>query len=84
MQVILADDVRAFVEEQVRRGTTPSAAALVNNALRAFSSPQKLPFEIDANLEAWLLDAADSPTAPLAREDFDGIRDRVRSRLSGR
>lgn len=84
MQITLADDVRIFVEEQVRLGTTPSAAALVNDALRAFSGPQKLPFEIDANLESWLLDAADSPTAPLVREDFDGIKERVRNRLSGR
>ena len=35
-------------------------------------------------LESWLLDAADSPTAPLVREGFDGIRERVRSLVVAR
>jgi hypothetical protein len=32
-------------------------------------------------LEAWLLEAADSPTTALTAADFDGIRSRVRSRI---
>lgn len=33
-------------------------------------------------LEAWLLEAADKPTTPLTKADFDSIRERVRTKIS--
>jgi Arc/MetJ-type ribon-helix-helix transcriptional regulator len=82
MQIRLAKDVAAFVAEQVRIGAAPSASDLVNATLRAMSSPRNKPLAVDAELEAWLLEAADSPAAPLRKADFDGIRRRVRARLA--
>jgi Arc/MetJ-type ribon-helix-helix transcriptional regulator len=81
MQIMLAKDVEAFVEEQVRIGATSSAGDLVNDALRALSVQRQRPFAVSAELEAWLLKAADGPVAPLGKADFEGIRERVQSRL---
>ena len=80
MNVALAKDVEAFVEEQVRAGVCPDASTLVNDVLRSLSENQQRPFEVTPELEAWLLEAADSPVTPLLPSDFDGIRNRVRAR----
>ncbi|MSU51201.1 MAG: hypothetical protein EXS37_19285 [Opitutus sp.] len=82
MQIMLAKDVEAFVAEQAKAGASPNATDLVNDALRAWSLHGPSPFELDEELESWLLKAADAPTTPLAREDFAEIRARVRTRLS--
>ena len=84
IQIMLAEDVEAFVAEQVRAGASPSAADLVNDALRAWSLQGQKSFEVNEELEAWLLESADAPTAPLSGEDFAGIRERVRARLAGK
>ncbi len=81
MTVDLSKDVECFVEEQVRAGVCPDAATLVNDVLRSLSEHQQQPFATDPALEAWLLEAAESPTTPLVSADFEAIRERVRARL---
>lgn len=81
MTIALTKEVEAFVEEQVRAGVSPDAATLVNDVLRSLSEHQQRPFNTSPELEAWLLEAADSPATPLAGADFDAIRQRVRARL---
>jgi Arc/MetJ-type ribon-helix-helix transcriptional regulator len=83
MTIALSKDVEAFVEEQVRAGVCPDADTLVNDVLRSMSQTQRPPFSVTPELEAWLLEAADSPSTPLTPADFDGIRQRVRARLDG-
>ena len=43
---------------------------------------QQKTFDITPELEAWLLEAADKPTTPLTKSDFDAIRERVRAKTS--
>lgn len=81
MTIALTKDVEAFVEEQVRAGVSPDAITLVDDVLRSLSEQQQRPFATVPELEAWLLEAADSPTPPLVPADFDAIRQRVRARL---
>ena len=83
MTIALTKDVEAFVEEQVRAGVCPDASTLVNDVLRSLSEHRQQPFATTPELEAWLLEAADSPTTPLIPADFDAIRSRVRVRLDG-
>ena len=82
MTIALTKDVEAFVEEQVRAGVCSDASTLVNDVLRSLSEHQQQSFVVTPELEAWLLAAADSAVTPLVPADFDGIRNRVRSRLS--
>ena len=84
MTIALTKDVEAFVEEQVRAGVCPDASTLVNDVLRSLSEHQQQPFATTPELEAWLLEAADSPATPLVPADFDAIRSRVRARLENR
>ncbi|MCX6979897.1 MAG: hypothetical protein WCK55_18030 [Verrucomicrobiota bacterium] len=81
MTIALTKDVEAFVEDQVRAGVCPDASTLVNDVLRSLSEHQQRPFATTPELEAWLLEAADSPASPLTPSDFEGIRNRVRARL---
>lgn len=83
MTIALTKDVEAFVEDQVRAGVCPDASTLVNDVLRSLSEHQQRPFATTPELEAWLLEAADSPTTPLVPDNFDAIRDRVHARLDG-
>ena len=80
MNIALAKDVEAFIEEQVQSGASPSASALVNDVLRAVSIQRRPPFATTRELEEWLLAAAESPTTPLTSQDFAAIRARVRAR----
>lgn len=84
MQITLAKDVETFVQAQVKAGVSSSAADLVNDAIRAFSVQSERPFGHDAEIEAWLLEAAEGATTPLTPSDFAVIRERVRGRLAGR
>jgi Arc/MetJ-type ribon-helix-helix transcriptional regulator len=70
MTVALAKDVEAFLEEQVRTGVCQAASTLVNDVLRSLSEHQQRPFSVSPELEAWLLQAADSPATPLTSADF--------------
>jgi Arc/MetJ-type ribon-helix-helix transcriptional regulator len=81
MTIALTKDVEAFVEEQVRAGVCPDSETLVNDVLRSLSEHQQQAFVATTDLEAWLLEAADSPTTPLVAADFESIRQRVRARL---
>ncbi len=80
MTIALAKDVEEFLQEQVRTGACADASELANDVLRSLREQQRKPFEVTPELEAWLLEAADQPTTPLTRADFDAIRDRVRAR----
>ena len=73
MTIALTKDVEAFVEEQVRAGVCPDADTLVNDVLRSLSEHQQRPFAATPELEAWLIEAADSPTTPLLPADFEAI-----------
>jgi Arc/MetJ-type ribon-helix-helix transcriptional regulator len=74
----LARDVEAFLQEQIRAGVCSNPSELVNDVLRSLREQQQKPFQVTPQLEAWLLEAADSPTTPLQHEDFEAIRQRVR------
>ena len=82
MTVALAKDVEDFLADQVRTGVCTDASDLVNDVLRSLREQQRQAIEVTPELEAWLLEAADKPVAPLTRSDFDALRERVRSRLN--
>ena len=81
MTIDLANDVEEFLQGQVRSGVCADASELVNDVLRSIREQQQKPFKVTAELEAWLLEAADKPVTPLTRRDFDAIRERVRARV---
>jgi Arc/MetJ-type ribon-helix-helix transcriptional regulator len=80
MTIALAKDVEDFLAEQVRSGHCRNASEMVNDILRSLRDQQQPPFEITPELEKWLLEAADAPTSPLTHEDFNSIRERVRTK----
>lgn len=82
MTVALAKDVEDFLEDQVRSGVCADASELVNDAIRSLREQQRKFFDLTPELEAWLLAAADKPVTPLTKADFNGIRDRVRAKIS--
>ena len=82
MTVALASDVEDFLADQVRAGVCADASELVNDVLRSLRGQQQKSFEVTAELESWLLEAADKPVTPLTRADFNSNRERVRSRLN--
>lgn len=81
MEILLASDVEDFLQKQVRDGIVSDANELVNDLLRAFRDQQSSPFKVTAELEEWLLEAADQPATPLTSADFDEIRQRARGRI---
>lgn len=81
MTVALAKDVEEFLQAQVRSGVCADASELVNDVIRSLREQQRKPFKATPELEAWLLEAADKPTTPLTKGDFNGIRERVRGRV---
>ena len=80
MTIALSRDVEAFVEEQIRAGVCSAASTLVNDVLRSLSEDGRRFLAVTPEWEAWLLQAADSPTSRLTFADFDGIRERARTR----
>jgi Arc/MetJ-type ribon-helix-helix transcriptional regulator len=80
MTIALAKDVEDFLQNEVRRGVCTDASELVNDVIRSIRGQQQKEFEVTPELEDWLLEAADQPTSPLAKKDFDAIRERVRAR----
>jgi len=76
MTIALAKDVEDFLQEQVKAGVATDPSELANDVLRCVREQQRKPFEITPQLESWLLQAADKPTTPLTKADFDGIRQR--------
>jgi Arc/MetJ-type ribon-helix-helix transcriptional regulator len=80
MTIALERDVEDFLAEQIRAGVSSNASELVNDLIRSLRDQQQTPFRVTPQLEAWLLEAADKPTTPLTKDDFDQIRKRVRSR----
>lgn len=82
MTVALAKDVEDFLQAQVHSGVCTDASELVNDVIRSLREQQQKTFNITPELESWLLAAADKPTTPLTKSDFDSIRDRVRAKIS--
>lgn len=82
MTIGLAKDVEDFLQEQVRAGVCADPSQRVNDVLRSVHEQQQKPFEVTPELEAWLLESADQPVAPLTSADFDGVRQRVRARTN--
>jgi len=80
MTISLAKDVEDFLHEQVRAGVAADPGELANDVLRSVPEEQRKPSEVTEELEACLLEAAEQPSTPLTRADFDGIRQRVRAR----
>lgn len=80
MTVALAKDVEAFLEEQVRSGVCSDPSELVNDLLRSLREQQRATLPVTPELENWLMEATDKPASLLLKEDFDGIRERVRAR----
>ncbi len=80
MTVALAKDVEAFLEDQVRSGVCTDASELVNDVLRSLREQQRTALDVTPELETWLLEAADKPSTPLTKADFDALRARVRAR----
>ena len=80
MTVELASDVEDFLQKQMRNGACADVADLVNDVLRSVRDQQLMPFKATPELEAWLLESADTPATSLTRADFDAIRSRVRAR----
>ncbi len=80
MTVALARDVEDYLQEQVRAGVCANASELINDVIRSVREQQRKPFAVTTELETWLLEAADKPTTPLTKKDFDAIRARVRAR----
>ena len=81
MTIALAKDVEDFLKDQVRAGVFSDASELVNDVIRSIREQQRKPFTVTPELETWLLEAADKPVTPLTTGDFEGIRERVQSRL---
>ncbi len=81
MTIALAKDVEDFLQDQVRAGVFSDASELVNDVIRSIREQQRKPFTVTPELETWLLEAADKPVTPLTTGDFEGIRERVQSRL---
>ncbi len=79
MTVALARDVEEFLQAQVRSGVCADASELINDVIRSIREQQRKPFVVTPELETWLLDAADKPTTPLTKANFNGIRERVRA-----
>jgi hypothetical protein len=77
MTIALAKDVEDFLQAQVQAGVAADPSELANDLLRCVRDQQYKPFEVDPQLEAWLLEAADQPATPLTQADFDGIRQRA-------
>ena len=80
MTVALAKDVETFLEDQVRAGVCSDASELVNDVLRSLRGQQQKSFTVTAELEAWLLAAAEQPVSELTADDFAAIRARVQAR----
>jgi Arc/MetJ-type ribon-helix-helix transcriptional regulator len=84
MTIALAKDVEDFLQDQVRAGVPANPSDLVNDVLRSVRAQQQQTFEVTPELGAWLLEAADKPVTPLTATDFNGIRERVQTRLKSR
>ena len=53
---------------------------LLDKGASLLESYKKQAPQSTSELENWLLEAADKPASLLLKEDFDGIRERVRTR----
>ena len=80
MTIELAKDVELFIREQVRAVDSDDANALVNDLLRSLNDQRRQTFETSPEFEAWLLQAAGTPTTPLTSKDFEVIRQKAKGR----
>jgi Arc/MetJ-type ribon-helix-helix transcriptional regulator len=80
MTIALDKDVEEFLAAQVRAGVSANPSELLNDLVRSLRQQQQAALEVSPELGRWLLEASDKPATPLTKADFDGIRQRVRSR----
>lgn len=80
MKVTPDQDVEEFLRNQVRAGVCAAPEEFVNTLVRSVREQQMKTFEVDPELEAWLLKAADQPSTPLSLDDFAALRERVKAR----
>ena len=73
MTVVLDKDVEEFVGKQSSL-TGGSPDTFVNDALRYVSEQQRAKDSWPEGIEEWLLEAVDSPAAPLTSADYDAMR----------
>ena len=74
------EELRAWIDDflEDRLELTDEVKARLEQSRREHA--QK-PFAVTPELEAWLLEAADKPTTPLLKSDFEAIRERVRAKI---
>jgi Arc/MetJ-type ribon-helix-helix transcriptional regulator len=77
MTIALAQDVEAFLKEQVGAGVCADASEFVNDVIRSLGEQQRKLLEVTPELEAWLLESAEQPATALTREDFQALRARL-------
>ena len=80
MKVELPPNLAQYIEREVAKGTFPTAAAAVAEAVSEYRVNRIDPNEDSPELEAWLLEAVDSTMTPYSFSDLEEIRQRVLAR----
>jgi|688.fasta_scaffold2439329_1 Arc/MetJ-type ribon-helix-helix transcriptional regulator len=80
MKVELPPNLAEYIEREVAKGTFPTAAAAVAEAVSEYRVSRIDPNEDSPELEALLLEAIDSPMTPYSFSDLEEIRQRVLAR----
>jgi putative addiction module CopG family antidote len=84
MTVTLPKEIEDFVQAKVSSGGYEKADDVVLAALRNWQGEETLAQYDQDELEAWLLEAADSPRSPWRREELDAIMERLRAKYGER
>ncbi len=80
MKVELPPHLAEYIEREVAKGTFPTAAAAVAEAVSEYRVNRIDPNEDSPELEAWLLEAIDSPMTPYSFADLEEVRQKVLAR----
>lgn len=80
LQVSLSDEMRSFIEDQVREGSYQDQSEYVRDLIR-HDQERKAREQVDALLLEGL---KSGEASPLTSEDWQGIRQQVRVRAAGR
>lgn len=73
MKVELPPHLAEYIEREVAKGTFPTASAAVAEAVSEYRVNRIDPNEHSPELEAWLLEAIDSPMTPWRPEEMQEI-----------
>jgi Arc/MetJ-type ribon-helix-helix transcriptional regulator len=82
VNITLDQGVEDFLKSLVHTGVRAARGEFVNALIRSVREQQQQSFEITPELEAWLFEAADRPSTPLTRDDFDALLARVDTDLT--